>query len=198
MSLVSKVGRKRPRARIALFTLYTILTIGAVTTLYPFMLMVSTGLKGPTDQNDVSIIPTYFSESKELLAKYVDDKYSGDEGQIVSTRALKSSDNQVTSRLNEKYQSWLRAKFGSIEDLNKAYIEENVAFQTVLPPSEALDRVTWKPMPGAKYTEWLEFKKTLPAEFRIPIRTTRMWQDFLKIKFKNRFGNFHRVINYIN
>jgi len=212
MSLVSKVGRKRPRARIALFTLYTILTIGAVTTLYPFMLMVSTGLKGPTDQNDVSIIPTYFSESKELLAKYVDDKYSGDEGQIISTRALKSSDNavdygkfleslpseqwvagfkqapnQVTSRLNEKYQSWLRAKFGSIEKLNKAYIEENVAFQTVLPPSEALDRVTWKPMPGTKYTEWLEFKKTLPAEFRIPIRTTRMWQDFLKIKFKNRF-----------
>lgn len=214
MSLVSKVGRKRPRARIALATLYAILILGALTTLYPFMLMVSTGLKGPTDQNDNSIVPKFFSEKPELLAKYLADKYAGDEAMIKSTRiegseqdvpkyeeflmnlsldqwtaGFKQAPNQVTSRLNEKYQSWLRSKFDSIDELNKAYIEENVAFQTVTPPSEAFERATWKPTPGKKYSDWLQFKKTLSADFRIPVRTTRLYQEFLKSKYKNRIDD---------
>ena len=71
--------------------LYAILIVGAVTTVYPFLLMVSTGFKGPTDQNDNKLVPTYWSdiESKDpagalkpesLLGKYVDDKYRGDAG----------------------------------------------------------------------------------------------------------------------
>ena len=85
MSLVGKVGRKRPRARIAMVVLYTILCLGALTTLYPFVLMISTGFKGPTDQNDNKLIPTYWSEietkdekgalkPESLLGKYIDDK----------------------------------------------------------------------------------------------------------------------------
>lgn len=214
MSLVSKVGRKRPRARIALAILYALLTIGAITTLYPFMLMVSTGLKGPTDQNDNTLIPKFFSQKDELLTKYLADKYAGDESQIKSTRVqgekedvkryeeflmklpldqwtagFKQAPNQVTSRLNEKYQSWLRTKFQSIDELNKEYIEENVAFQTVVPPSEAFERPTWKPTLGKKYSDWLAFKSTLNADFRIPIRTTRLYQEFLKSKFKNRIDD---------
>jgi multiple sugar transport system permease protein len=72
MSLVSKVGRKRPRARIALTVLYTVLTVGALTTLYPFLLMISIGLKGPTDQSDNVLIPKYFGDDQELLTKYLD------------------------------------------------------------------------------------------------------------------------------
>ena len=86
MSLVSKVGRKRPRARIALTILYLILTIGALTTLYPFLLMVSIGFKGPTDQSDNILVPKYFGDDQELLTKYLDDKYSGEAGIIASTR----------------------------------------------------------------------------------------------------------------
>jgi multiple sugar transport system permease protein len=220
MSLVSKVGRKRPRARIALATLYTILIVGAATTLYPFLLMVSTGLKGPTDQNDNSIVPKFFSDKQELMTKYLADKYAGDESQIKSTRisgstnsipryeefllqlpldqwtvGFKQAPNQVTGRLNEKYQRWLRAKFASIEELNKAYIEENVAFQTVTPPSEAFERSTWKPTLGQKYTDWQSFKSTLGAEFRIPIRTTRLYQEFLKSKYKNRIDDVPKELN---
>jgi multiple sugar transport system permease protein len=60
MSLVGQVGRKRFRARFALLVIYTLLCIGAVTTLYPFVLMASTGFKGSTDQNDNTIIPSYW------------------------------------------------------------------------------------------------------------------------------------------
>jgi multiple sugar transport system permease protein len=192
-------------------TLYTILIIGAATTLYPFLLMVSTGLKGPTDQNDTSLIPTFFSDSAELKTKYLDDKYAGDANLIASTRTegrpedvakfesfltklpndlwlagFRLAPNQVTSRLTIRYQDWLRTRFKSIDDLNKAYIEENVAFQTVLPPSENLERASWQPTEGQKYKDWLEFKTALPAEFRIPIRRTRLWQEYLKATYKNR------------
>ncbi|MBS1726105.1 MAG: carbohydrate ABC transporter permease [Armatimonadetes bacterium] len=223
MSLVSKVGRKRPRARIALAVLYAILTFGALTTLYPFLLMVSTGLKGPTDQSDNAIVPKYFGDDNELLAKYLDDKYAGNDGVIASTRSgpdsnevakfdqflmtlpldmwtsgFRLASNQVTSRLTMRYQEWLRTRFKTVDDLNKAYIEENIAFQTVMPPSELLERASWKPTPGQKYTDWLEFKATLPAEYRIPIRRTRLWQEFLRVKFRNRIDDvpdFFKVHN---
>ena len=213
MSLVSQVGRKRPRARFAMGFLYLLLTLGALTTVYPFLLMVSTGLKGPTDQNDTAVVPVYVSDSNELLSKYVDDKYSGNLELIGSTRIGDEGDvaeyerflmslpndmwmagfrlapNQVTSRVTQRYQTWLRTKFASIEDLNKAYIEENVAFQTVQPPTEQLERATWKPLAAQRYSDWLEFKKTLPAEYRIPIRTTRLWQEYLRTTYKNRLDD---------
>ena len=81
MSLIGQVGRKRPRARLAMALLYLVLCLGAVTTLYPFVLMLTTGLKGPTDQNDNAIVPKYLSDDKELLTKYLDDKYAGDKFQ---------------------------------------------------------------------------------------------------------------------
>jgi len=214
MSLVSKVGRKRPRARFALAVLYTILTIGAITTLYPFLLMVSIGLKGPTDQNDNILIPKYFGDDQELLTKYLDDKYAGEAGIIGSTRTglasqvtsqfdefvmslplemwtagFRLAPNQVSSKLMVRYQGWLRTKFKDVDDLNKVYVEENVAFQTVMPPSELLERATWKPSPGQKYNDWLVFKATLPGEFRIPVRQTRLWQEYLRVKYRNRIDD---------
>jgi len=93
MSLIGKVGRKRPRARFAMFLLYGVLSIGAATTVYPFMLMLSTGFKGPTDQNDDKLIPQYWSSldakdkdgklmPESLLGKYLNDKYGGDQSMV--------------------------------------------------------------------------------------------------------------------
>ncbi|HEY0868672.1 MAG TPA: ABC transporter permease subunit, partial [Fimbriimonas sp.] len=215
MSLVGKVGRRRLRARIAMAFVYLVLVLGAVTTLYPFLLMVTTGLKGPTDQNDNRIVPGYLQVDEELLAKYLDDKYAGNASMVASTRtgAVASADqvrayrrflrqlpneywtagfriapNQVTSKLTVRYQNWLRDRWDDdIEALNKAYIEENVAFQTVTPPAELFERKVWRPTPGKKWEEWQEFKSTLPTEFRIPVRTERLWQEFLRSKFQNQF-----------
>ena len=195
--------------------LYTALSVGAVTTIYPFLLMVSSGFKGPTDQNDNKLVPAYWQDKTELEAKYLDDKYAGDKAMIASTRigteakpadvqkyeqfllslpsdywmaGFKTPGNGVTSRLTEEYRSWLRSRFDSIAELNKVYIEENVAFQTAVPPNEMLDRGNWKPTPGAKWNDWLEFKKTLPAEFRIPVRMQRLWQLHLGGKYQNQIA----------
>ena len=213
MPLVGQVGRKRPRARLAMAMLYLVLGVGALTTLYPFAIMVSTGLKGPTDQNTLDLVPAYFSDTKVLAEKYLDDKYSGNISLIAATRmgadaspeeveeyerflmrlpidwwqaGFRTAPTQVTSRLSLRYQGWLRTRYRTIQDLNRAYIEENVAFQTVSPPNELLDRATWVPLPGKKLEEWREFKQTLPAEFRIPMLGQRMWQEFLRAEFQNQ------------
>jgi multiple sugar transport system permease protein len=226
MPLVGTVGKRRPRARFAMAILYVILAIGAVTTVYPFLLMLTTGFKGPTDQNDNKLIPTYFTKFEgpaedgkpdpgSLEWKYLNDKYSADLSLINSTRigrdappseiesyrrylmelpvdywsaGFRTSPQQVTSKLTQRWQAWLRTRFDTIEELNRAYIEENVAFQSAAPPTELLERRFWAPPAGRKYQDWLEFKATLPPEFRIPVREARMYQEFLRGKFQNQFG----------
>ena len=228
MSLVGQVGRKRPRARFAMFMIYLALCLGALTTLYPFGLMVSTSFKGPTDQNDNKLMPQYFGVAGTdqtdfskpgftLFAKYLDDKYASDLAHIQSTRiamdangdqiakyeemleglpndawavGFRQAPGQVTSKLNLRYQQWLKARFPSIQALNDAYVEENVAFTTVTPPAELLDRKGWKPRVGQKSEDWAIFKATLPVEFRIPLRRDRLWQEFARGRAE---GQFKRV-----
>lgn len=195
--------------------LYLVLALGAVTTVYPFLLMVATGLKGATDQNDNKLVPVYWRDRQELESKYLDDKYGGDKSAVAATRLGSSASAEqvaayeaflmglppdqwsaafrmpatgVTSRLTERYRSWLRSRFATVDELNRAYLEENVAFQTVVPPNELFERAAWNPTPGRKWEDWLEFKQTLPAEFRIPIRRQRLWQQFLASKFQNQIG----------
>ncbi len=227
MGLVGSVGRRRPRARFAIGCLYLVLAAGALTTLYPFALMLSTGFKGPTDQNDNRLIPAFWSdtESKDetgkpsegsLYWKYVNDKYAGDLSQIDSTRigsdasqesvqrygeflmglapdlwqaGFRTAPNQLVSKLTMRYQAWLRERYSTIEELNRAYIEENVAFQSVAPPTEMFERPVWSPPDTRKFREWLEFKRGLPAEFRIPVRAERMYQEFLRRKYQNQIGS---------
>lgn len=225
MSLVGRVGRKRARARLALLLLYILLAVGAVTTVYPFLLMVSTALKGPTDQNDNTLIPTYLNrfqgvdklgkpDDKTLYGKYLVDKYGGDAAMIASTRVgaeatpaeiesyetflnqlpvdmwsagFKIGPSQITSRLVNRYRDWLQKRYGTIAAVNRAYIDENVGFQTLIPPAELLEKAAWNQPNTLKYKEWREFKQTLPAEFRIPVRETRLYQEFMRTKYQNQF-----------
>jgi multiple sugar transport system permease protein len=231
MSLIGRVGRKRPRARLAMALLYLVLSLGAITTLYPFLLMLTTGLKGPTDQSDNAIVPKYLLDDKELTTKYVDDKYAGDKFNIASNSfvfeslapelspkvpmsseietyknfllqlppdywqaGFKTAPNQTTGRLAILYHDWLRKRYQSIEDLNKAYVEEDVGFQTVATPAELFELPDWKPNPGKKWAEWIEFKKSLPADFRIPVRTQWLFQKYLASTYKNQFANVPKWI----
>ncbi|RYG42961.1 carbohydrate ABC transporter permease, partial [bacterium] len=106
------------------------------------------------------------------------------------TPAFKTAPGQVTGRLQIRYQNWLRDRFkGDLDSLNRAYTEEAVGFQTVVPPSELLERKTWQPPNTPKYRDWLEFKRALPAEFRLPVRETRLWQEWMRGEFQNQFGD---------
>lgn len=215
MPLIGKVGRKRARARVAMGVVYVVLALGALTTLFPFLVMVTTGFKGPTDQNDNKLVPGYWSDEEELLTKYRDDKYAGNASLIASydigedagrttvdryraflqelpvdqwQAGFKTPSNHVTSRLNVAWQEWLKTKYASLDDVNRAFGEINGAFQQITPPPEKLDDPTWLPKGDQKWRDWLEFKETLPVEYRIPITKRRLWQEFLRTKYQNQIG----------
>lgn len=232
MPLISKVGRKRPRARFAIGVLYVLLCIGAVTMVYPFLLMVSTGMKGPTDQNDNLIVPAYLSDETELFRKFEDDKFGGnveklaliygaDEAlKVISTSKPESfvsieqlSDDEYErlekfigelkpheweagfrgamgrwgSKLATLYQDFLMSRYKSIRDLNAAYLEQHVFFQTVVPPLERFGVKLWQPKLGRKWDDWMEFRQSLPVHFRIPITIELLFQGYLRSKYKNKF-----------
>lgn len=214
MSLVGKVGRRRPRAILAMTIVYIVLAIGALTTLYPFMLMVSSGFKGPTDQDDNALVPKFWYDREQLYDKYVNDKYKQDAGDIASTRGGTGSPelvakyaeflnglpldtwkagfgmapNQTTSRLDALYREWLRTKFhGDIAEYNRAYLEEQTSFDLVSVPTELFDQPKWKPKLGPRWSDWLAFKETLGPEFRVPITARTLYQRFQKSKYRNLF-----------
>jgi multiple sugar transport system permease protein len=215
VSLVGKVGRRKPRAIFATVVVYLLLSAGAVTTLYPFLLMISTGFKGPTDENDNSLVPKFWFDKAELADKYVHDKYKQDASAIASTRtgsvapaervALYNKflmtlgpldwkagfglgPNQMAGRLDSLYQAWLRKRFNNNIDLyNKTYLEEQTTFDSVTTPAELLERAKWEPKPGVRWDDWVRFKSELPAEFRVPILAHQLFQSFIKSKYKNLF-----------
>lgn len=231
MPLISPVGRRSLRSRLALAMVYLLLSAGGITMVYPFLLMAATGAKGPTDQYDQRLIPAYWSDQQELFRKFVDDKYSGKIEQagwfygesvaltLMSTEPVENpprvkplSDEdakrfesflmelpldqwevgfqtgagRISSRWLLRYQEFVRKRYGTVQAVNEAYIEQNAVFQAIQPPRELYRAKTWKPREDKKWAEWLEFKATLPAEFRIPITVRSQWQEFLRARFRNR------------
>jgi len=78
MAIIPTVGRRNWSLRILIASLYVILSVGAVTMVYPFLLMVFSGMTSRVDVNSYSVIPRYFWDEDMLFAKYADEKYQGD------------------------------------------------------------------------------------------------------------------------
>jgi len=96
MPIISVVGRKQRKTRILVAALYVVLTTGALSMVYPFLLMFSTSFTSPVDQNEFKIIPRYIYNDAVLYRKYVESKYNED---IV------------------KYNIWFGTDYASFEEL---------------------------------------------------------------------------------
>jgi multiple sugar transport system permease protein len=78
MSLIPAVGRKSPRIRLIGALLYLLLTIGAISTVYPFLIMIGTSMTSEFDQDEYVVAPAYLFSFRVLFGKYASDKYSED------------------------------------------------------------------------------------------------------------------------
>ena len=76
MPLISQVGRRSLKVRLLTATIYAILITGAVTMVYPFLLMVSGSFKTDVDKNDFDILPAYFTNDTVLYRKHLECKYN--------------------------------------------------------------------------------------------------------------------------
>ncbi|HET6454387.1 MAG TPA: hypothetical protein VFI02_08280, partial [Armatimonadota bacterium] len=123
MPIISVVGRKQRKIRILIGALYIILTLGALTMVYPFLLMLSTSFTSPVDQNEFRLIPRYLRDDAMLYRKYVEAKYNED---IV------------------KYDIWFSTDYGTFEelevpkDINRGLGMEWLKFKRTLPPDSLM------------------------------------------------------------
>ncbi len=78
MAIIPKVGRKTIKTQIVIALLYIILTAGAVTMVYPFLLMIGSSLASDSDVTEYAIVPRYIYSTKALFPKYAVDRYAGD------------------------------------------------------------------------------------------------------------------------
>ncbi len=76
MSHIANVGRRSWRVRLGIAVLYLVLTIGAITTIYPFLLMVSTATKSHVDFAHLDLLPAYLTRMPHLFVKYAEDRYA--------------------------------------------------------------------------------------------------------------------------
>ncbi|MDP6110771.1 MAG: carbohydrate ABC transporter permease [Planctomycetota bacterium] len=76
MPLISTVGRKSIHVRLLIACLYVVLTLGATTMVYPFLLMISGSFKSDVDKNEFDVLPAFFRNPDVLFRKHLEFKYN--------------------------------------------------------------------------------------------------------------------------
>ncbi len=77
MPIITQVEARSRWVRFVYLCMYIILAIGAVSMIYPMLLMVSGSLKSETDIINMTPWPKYFFDDKVLYQKYMESRYSG-------------------------------------------------------------------------------------------------------------------------
>jgi len=76
MAIISKVGRNTLKTRMLIFSIYAALTIGAVTMVYPFLLMMAGSTKTSVDTPEAKIIPPYLVDDNALYRKHAEGLFN--------------------------------------------------------------------------------------------------------------------------
>jgi ABC-type glycerol-3-phosphate transport system permease component len=76
MSIVLHTERKNISTRILYGVMYILLGVGALSMVYPFLLMVSGSMKSRIDENEFNIVPTYLHDESMLFKKQIESKYN--------------------------------------------------------------------------------------------------------------------------
>ena len=85
MALIPVVGRKTWKMRALIGALYLVLTLGAVTMVYPFLVMLGASVESQYEKTSYDLVPRYLHSDTALFGKYAEDKYRGDIIQINAT-----------------------------------------------------------------------------------------------------------------
>lgn len=76
MPIISKIGRRNWKVTFVIGTIYVLLGIGAVTMIYPLLLMLSGSVKSDTDYQKNTPLPEYLWDDGVLWQKYIESKYA--------------------------------------------------------------------------------------------------------------------------
>lgn len=76
MAIISRIGRKSFRVRLLLGVITGVLLLGAVSMVYPFLLMISGSTKSAVDVKDFDIWPRFLHDDELLYRKHIEGLYN--------------------------------------------------------------------------------------------------------------------------
>ncbi len=76
MPIISTIGRKSLKVRILVWSIYIFLSLGSLTMLYPFMLMIAGSSKSAVDTSDAVLIPAFMQNEQNLYQKHVEGLFN--------------------------------------------------------------------------------------------------------------------------
>jgi multiple sugar transport system permease protein len=74
--IISTVGAKHWKPRLAVALIYLVLILGAVTMIYPFLLMLAGSVKSEADADRITPYPEFWFNDHVLFQKYVESKHN--------------------------------------------------------------------------------------------------------------------------
>src|SRR2546423_11775406 len=77
MPILTPLERRSPAARLLVALVYAALVLGAVTMLYPFLIMLGSSMTSALDVQEYRVLPRYFTDEALLFRKHVEEKYGG-------------------------------------------------------------------------------------------------------------------------
>lgn len=111
MSIIGKVGRNSTRARILTYSIHFVLLLGALTMIYPFLLMISFSFKSSVDSTSLDLIPAFVYNEEALYKKYIESRYNEESSRLMDNYPgswISFSEVTTPNQANEKlYQEWM-------------------------------------------------------------------------------------------
>ncbi len=86
MSVLTRIERRSHKGKAFQAGVFIALTIGGITMIYPFMLMVAGATRSPMDSARMGLVPDYMVDSVELSRKFLERKYNHDVGTMNAHR----------------------------------------------------------------------------------------------------------------
>jgi len=171
MPIIPAIGRKSFKMRGVVFSVYAVLIVGSVTTVYPFLMMISSASTSRIDFELYGVPPRYVYNEKMLMARYLDEKYKREIFDAMKFRYM----------LKEPYEDYISGqkiirKYGRTLEMIKVL--------------EAFDLS--EPKLRRRLDDWYEFKATLALKYKdtyfhagiFPIGESEVaFQDWLRAKY---------------
>lgn len=76
MPIISKVEARTFKGKFLQGLIALVLTLGGITMMYPFVVMLAGSLRSEMDAADLDVIPAYFLDDRVLLGKFLETKYN--------------------------------------------------------------------------------------------------------------------------
>jgi len=231
MPILNQTAQRTLSGRLTVALLYTVLVVGGMTMVVPFVMTLGDSFRTPGDDDDHGLFPGFFTDDAWLFRKYVCVKHgelSGyhrhhpgtdytesrqipfpavDNGDRVSARDYSEwihesvrhqptwftalflgrggADSVQMWDVAGRYLEFLRSRYATITELNRAYGTEYSTFNHVLHPREQADIPTWAVRPQNRYLwDWQEFKQQLPPELLFPVSMHYRYQLFLRTQLE--------------